>query len=66
MMEKEEWKKQITIPAKTCIRIKCWNTTGLYLCNVSSFPQRNRNETVTDKQQNRPDDTTSRCTQSGT
>lgn len=36
MMEKEEWKTQITIPAKTCIRIKCWNTTGLYLCNVSS------------------------------
>ncbi|KLU82793.1 hypothetical protein MAPG_01861 [Magnaporthiopsis poae ATCC 64411] len=34
MMEKEEWKKQITIPAKTCIRIKCWNTTGLYLCNA--------------------------------
>ncbi|KAL8389011.1 hypothetical protein RB595_008865 [Gaeumannomyces hyphopodioides] len=54
LMEKAEWKKQITIPAKTCIRIKCWNTTGLYLCNVRFpffFPQwQKRDQTDSDQQ----------------
>ncbi|KAL8357200.1 hypothetical protein RB598_002170 [Gaeumannomyces tritici] len=33
-MEYDDWKTEITIPPKTCLRIKCWNTTGLYMCNA--------------------------------
>ncbi|KAL8419246.1 hypothetical protein RB594_002454 [Gaeumannomyces avenae] len=36
-MEYDDWKTEITIPPKTCLRIKCWNTTGLYMCNVRFF-----------------------------
>jgi len=24
-----------TVPARTCLRISCWNTSGIYVCNVS-------------------------------
>lgn len=24
-----------TIPARTCLRLSCWNTSGIYFCNVS-------------------------------
>ncbi|KAL8364828.1 hypothetical protein RB595_003891 [Gaeumannomyces hyphopodioides] len=32
-MPNKEWSDNFTMPAKTCTRIKCWNTSGLYMCN---------------------------------
>ncbi|KAL8282861.1 hypothetical protein RB600_006037 [Gaeumannomyces tritici] len=32
-MPYKEWSDNFTMPAKTCTRVKCWNTSGLYMCN---------------------------------
>lgn len=24
-----------TVPARSCLRLSCWNTSGIYVCNVS-------------------------------